>query len=388
MQTTIQYVLRRMLIAVLLMASQLSWAQQSISGTFTSGGVSRWYGGALPQSPNNPLRLVILFPGTTENTNEMLMRNYNDYLGTNSMVVYPESFDRMVGINGTDSIDDFQMVQDLIDDVRSKYSIDTADICIGGFSSGATFCYQLLCEYNTISSPRPYRFRAIAAVSGSIPEETLDPIECPLIGPIPLIAFHGTADVLASYNGGDTLSFGSITLNTDSAISDWSQHINSCTTAPTTTSIPDSIVEQFAPSTVTSIKYTCPTTRTHLYRVNNGWHSWPSGTAFADFFGANQDVIASKLIADFFNETRSLSIGNIERQVTHIKIIPNPAYHSIYIESDEQLVKFELYDISGKKLNVHADNFPIIHIDHLPQGAYTVIFQSESHITVQKLIKL
>ena len=388
MQSTIQYVLSRMLFVVLLIASQLSWAQQSISGTFNSGGVSRWYGGALPQSPNVPLRLVLLFPGTTENTNEMLMRDYNDYLGTNSMVVYPESFDRMVGINGTDSIDDFQMVQDLIDDVRSKYSIDTADICIGGFSSGATFCYQLLCEYNTTSSPRPYRFRAIAAVSGSIPEETLDPIACPLIGPIPLIAFHGTADVLASYYGGDTLSSGSISLNTDSAIADWSQHINSCTTIPTTTSIPDSIVEQFAPSTVTSIMYSCPTTQTHLYRVNDGRHSWPSGTAFADFFGANQDIIASKLIADFFNATRSSSLGSIEPQESQFIISPNPASHTISIERNEQLNKVELYDVSGKKVHHSVDGFETIHIDHLPQGVYTAILQSKSQITTQKLIKL
>jgi poly(3-hydroxybutyrate) depolymerase len=71
----------------------------------------------------------------------MAERHFNDYLGTNTMVVYPEPFYFMgaFGFEIGSEEDDFLMVEDLINHIDSNYSIDINDICIGGVSNGGVF---------------------------------------------------------------------------------------------------------------------------------------------------------------------------------------------------------------------------------------------------------
>lgn len=372
-------------LCVLLVTAKHIKAQQTFTHKFTSNGVNRWYGGAKQASSSQPLRLVILFPGTTENLYEMLQRDYNNYLGDNSMVVYPESFNRMAGMNGTDSIDDFQMVQDLIDDVRSKYPIDTNDICIGGFSSGAKFCYELLCDYNRINSTRPYRFRAIAAVSGSIPQEIIDANVCPLIGQVPLIAFHGTADAIASYSGGDMLPSGSLTLHTDTAILKWSKQINLCDIKSSIDTMPDLVLEEFAPSTVLAIKYDCSDAKTHLYKIINGSHSWPDGNAFADYWGANRDINASKLIAEFFENNNRATTEVTD--LLNIRVFPNPSSNLISISSVKAIDRIEIYSNNGDKLMDIHSSFNHINISQLPEGIYLLHIHFNEEFRIFKIVR-
>jgi len=80
-------------------------AQQSISGSFFSNGNTRAYLGAIPDNPEPPMRLVILFCGVGETAEQMAQRHFNDYIGNNTMVVYPEpwfwlsSFGYEIGLN-------------------------------------------------------------------------------------------------------------------------------------------------------------------------------------------------------------------------------------------------------------------------------------------------
>jgi len=128
-----------------------TFAQQSISGSFSSNGNTRAYLGAIPDNPEPPMRLVILFCGVGEGAEQTAQRHFNDYLGNNTMVVYPEpwSFTSSFGFEIGSVEDDFQMVEDLIGHINSNYSIDLNDICIGGVSNGGIFTYDLVCEYNS-----------------------------------------------------------------------------------------------------------------------------------------------------------------------------------------------------------------------------------------------
>ena len=145
-----------------------AFSQQSIFGNFYSNGIERGFTGAMPNNAETPLRLVILFHGTGENGYEMEARGFNEFLGNNTMVVYPIALDRMTGFAGTDTIDDYQMVEDLLTHLDSAYTIDTSDICIGGFSSGAAFTYNIVCDFNSPASTRDYQFKAFAIVSGFV----------------------------------------------------------------------------------------------------------------------------------------------------------------------------------------------------------------------------
>lgn len=190
-----------LLISVLL-CSTLS-AQQSISGSFSSSGNTRAYLGAIPDNPEPSMRLVILFCGVGEPAEQMAQRHFNDYLGNNTTVVYPEPVFWLSSFHyDIDSTrNDPQMVEDLISHIDSNYSIDLNDICIGGVSNGGSFTYNLVCEYNSTTSTRPYRFKAFAVVAGAMLASDLNVDSCNIAEEIPLIAFHGTADPAAFYEG-------------------------------------------------------------------------------------------------------------------------------------------------------------------------------------------
>lgn len=364
-------------------------AQQSISENFVSNGLGRFYIGSIPDNPQNPLRLVILFHGTTENAGEMTQRGYDTLIGNNSMVVYPSAINRMQGFNGTDTVDDFQMVQDLINDVQSKYNIDTTDICIGGFSSGASFCYNLICDYNSPNSARPYKFRAMASVAGMVTPNVLNSNLCPLSNEVPLIAFHGTDDQIANYYGGDSLQGGNLSANIDSAIFYWATQNNGCTGATSVTSLPD-LVSETNPSTVQFIEYSCGAdARTHLYRIVDGFHSWPSGNAQIDFFGfRNLDINASQLIADFFNHSGSLSITQEELKPSEVTIYPNPTRELLSIASIYPIQKIEVYHPSGMKVVSATNSCETIDLQNLPAGFYLVNVHTEQEVKQEKVLKL
>lgn len=363
-------------------------AQQSISETFTSDGISRGYIGSVPNSPQNPLRLVILFSGTTENMYEMPQRGYDSLVGTNSMVVYPDALNRMEGFNGTDTVDDFLMVEDLIRDVQSKYTIDTSDICIGGFSSGAAFCYNLVCDFNSPSSNRAYSFRAMAAVAGAVGSDILNSNLCPMPKGLPLIAFHGTNDQIASYNGGDSLPNGDVSLSIDTAMQYWATQVNGCSPNYTTTALPDLVAES-NPSTAEFREYACGGgARTHLYRIINGFHTWPGGNAQIDFFGfTNRDINASQLIADFFNNSANLSFGENLLEENSFELFPNPVMDHFSVRSEFPIEKVELYNTSGAVVWESNSDFNLINLQFLPSGLYLVKVYTTEGLGVKRIIK-
>jgi len=85
---------------------------------------------------------------------------------------------------------DLTYVAALLDQVESTQCIDTSRVYASGFSDGAVMASLLAC---TMSD----RFAAIGAVSGL---ELQQP--CATARPVPVIAFHGTADPILYFNGG------------------------------------------------------------------------------------------------------------------------------------------------------------------------------------------
>lgn len=382
-----------LLISVLLCSTL--FAQQSISGSFSSNGNTRTYIGAIPNNPQTPLRLVILFCGAFEDAAEMEKRHFNDYLGNNTMVVYPEPY-YFMGSFQTDSVaNDFLMVEDLITHISSNHTIDINDICIGGFSSGAIFSYDLVCEFNNSASTRPYAFKAFAVVAGAMDTSEINLNHCPIADEVPLIAFHGTADPSVFYGGNSFYYNGQDTLwaqdaPTENVVDFWARTINGCNANPTVTPLPDSIVEPQVPTTVERIEYNCNNcNNTQLYRIVGGLHTWPTSDAAWDnmYGGHNQDIVASKLIADFFECTTTVSTAEIDFNAPTVSIYPNPFIDNISIETSADVQNVEVYSTTGQKVFGTIAPNDLIYLNDLTSGMYFLRVETDKGTTVKKIIK-
>ena len=92
---------------------------------------------------------------------------------------------------------DVRFISDLIDKLQQDYVIDPTRIYVNGLSNGGGMTYLLACELSE-------RIAAVGSVSGAY----LYPLEdCQPERPVPLIAFHGTADPIVPFIGGPSRSF-------------------------------------------------------------------------------------------------------------------------------------------------------------------------------------
>ncbi len=88
--------------------------------------------------------------------------------------------------------DDVAMASELIDRLVADYCGDEARIYSTGMSNGGFFTSLLVCELSD-------RLAAAVSVAG-----LSHPDDCAPERPVPFMAFHGTADQVVPYNGGDS----------------------------------------------------------------------------------------------------------------------------------------------------------------------------------------
>lgn len=165
----------------------------------------------------------------------------------------------------------------LLDQLLASRCIDTNRVYVTGMSIGAMMTSTLACALSG-------RIAAVAPVAG-----VRDPTGCTTTLPVPLIAFHGTADPYLSYNGGygsqaaalpspdgkGTLGDTGIADPQDAApvperVAAWAAR-NGCTGQQATSDPTGDVVLSDWPG--------CEAGDTRLYTVNDGGHSWP-GSAF------------------------------------------------------------------------------------------------------------
>ena len=117
-------------------------------------------------------------------------------------------------------------ISDLIDTLQAIYTIDPARIYADGLSNGGGMAFVLSC---TLSD----RIAAVGMVSAG-----LDPdwSWCPDKRPVPVIAFHGTADPVCPYNGGASKLAGGTLPSVPEFYAKWSRR-NQCKPNGTTSVI-------------------------------------------------------------------------------------------------------------------------------------------------------
>jgi polyhydroxybutyrate depolymerase len=176
---------------------------------------------------------------------------------------------------------DVAFLTTLVRDLAGRYCVALNRVYATGVSGGGRMASQLACDASGV-------FAAIAPVAG-----LRYPSPCPASRPVPVIAFHGTADPIDPFNG---FGFGSWTYSVPAAARMWAAH-DHCTAGPQTT----------AGRGYRLTRYTgcAGGTQVELYALIGEGHEWPGGPAMpkaiTNLLGPQSDAVsANALMWAFF----------------------------------------------------------------------------------------
>jgi polyhydroxybutyrate depolymerase len=256
-----------------LAASASHYFLNQTSGAILSSGRYREY---LLHVPHNydgskPTPLVIsMHGGGAWPGHQMSLSRWNRLADQHGfIVVYPAGSGRPRSWHvdrGTRLMTDVQYISDLIDTLEASYNIDQTRIYANGLSNGAGMSFVLSC---TLSN-------RIAAVGMVAAAHSLPWNWCTDHQPMPMIAFHGTADMLTPYNGGLSPAFPKSVVmpNIPTFTANWARR-NQCGTNP---------IESIVSADVTRLEYTncASNAAVVLYTIDGGGHTWPGGRPISE----------------------------------------------------------------------------------------------------------
>jgi polyhydroxybutyrate depolymerase len=239
-----------------------------------------------------PTALVLAFHGISLDAREMIrISGLSAQADTSGfLVAYPNGTGEARSWNGghccgeaaKNKVDDVDFVRALIAELSALANIDARRVYATGFSNGAIFAYRLACQLSD-------QIAAIGPVGAT--QVLNDEQACSPGRPMAVIHFHGTADRLNPYDGGET-AVGLEWVSVPHAMAFWAEK-NSCPTGATRTESGSIIHEIYSP---------CQQGATvELYAVTGGEHAWPGGEAVSAQVGEpTMDISATPLMWEFF----------------------------------------------------------------------------------------
>ena len=171
-------------------------ASSRVEHTIDSGGVTRSYLLSVPPGHDGrtPLPLVAELHGLAEGNAIAAKTSLLDELGAREgfISVFPQGTGAPVqwNIRIVEDNQDVVFLGALLDTLEHDLCVDTRRVYATGLSDGALMSSVVAC---TMAD----RFAAIAAVAG-----LQHPAGCAPSRPVPVLAFHGTADPILLFNGG------------------------------------------------------------------------------------------------------------------------------------------------------------------------------------------
>lgn len=263
------------------------------SGTTVSAGETREYTLHVPPGydANRPTPLVISIHGAAIWPAAQQQLSQWDRVADREgfIVVYPSG---RIGRGPRHfNAEDVTFIGDLIDSVQRTHNIDRTRIYSNGLSNGGGLSSLLSCTM-------PDRIAAVGLVAAA---HLFPSSMCRDLRPVPMIAFHGTADGDTPYHGGKSgktwilpMPFPSIPAVTAA----WARR-NQCAPAP---------VESRVAPDVTRLEYAqCVSNAPAiLYTIHGGGHTWPGGDGdyLPEWFvgKTTQTIDASSLMWEFFKD--------------------------------------------------------------------------------------
>jgi polyhydroxybutyrate depolymerase len=262
--------------------------------TMVSAGLTREYIVYVPPAHDSstPTALVIslhgaiMWPAAHQDTSQW--NRVADREGF--IVVYPSGFTgegprHWEATPGGDESRDVIFIGDLIDTLGRTYNIDPARIYANGLSNGGGMSFVLSCRMSD-------RIAAVGLVASA---QLLPWSACADDRPVPMINFHGTAD-LAPYHGGKSWVAPQLMPSQPVWTANWARR-NRCGPTP---------IESRIAADVTRTEYTeCAGNATAvLYTIEGGGHTWPGGGQLPEWFvgPTTHTIDASSVMWDFFKQ--------------------------------------------------------------------------------------
>jgi polyhydroxybutyrate depolymerase len=212
------------------------------------------------------------------------------------LVVYPSGSDvpRMWHVQTGAGLErDVRFISDLIDTLEASYNIDRTRIYANGLSNGGGMAFVLSCSLSG----------RIAAVGTVAAAQTLPWSWCTDPRPVPMIAFHGTADPMVPYEGGlSTFALAPTRFDPHArpfpSVPQWAANWarrNRCATSPVASAVA---------ADVTRLEYTecADDAAVALYTVRGAGHQWPGGKPMPEWMVGRPSnaVDATREMWEFF----------------------------------------------------------------------------------------
>jgi polyhydroxybutyrate depolymerase len=264
------------------------------NGSFISSGVKREYLLYVPKSydRSRPTPLIISLHGAgLWGAAQRDMSRWNDVADREGLiVVYPSGAGRRVvrvwheGVRPGLS-PDVKFIAALIDTISAHYNIDPARVYANGLSNGGGMSFALSCSLSD----------RIAAV-GLVASAQFLPFKwCTDRHPVPMINFHGTAD-LAPYKGGTSwvAPNGMRHQNQLTFTANWAQR-NRCALSAVGSAVAVDVTRR-------TYTHCANDADVVLYTIRGGGHTWPGGGPMPEWFvgTTTRSIDASSLMWAFF----------------------------------------------------------------------------------------
>lgn len=285
-------------VVLVLIAAVAIYLLNRTNGTLVSSGQKREYLLYVPQSYDRakPTPLVIsLHASMNWPAAQMGISQWNKAADEHGfIVVYPAGTGTgpgtwfMEAARTPSLMPDVRFISELLDTLGAAYNIDPARIYANGLSNGGGMAFVLSC---TLS----HRIAAIGAVAAA---QSLPWNWCADSRPVPMIAFHGTADRIVPYNGGKVWIAPAPFPSVPTWAANWARR-NRCGPNP---------IESVVAADVTRLEYTdcADDAAVVLYTVRGGGHSWPGGKPLPEWIAGStsRNIDATNQMWAFFREHR------------------------------------------------------------------------------------
>jgi polyhydroxybutyrate depolymerase len=211
--------------------------------------------------------------------------------------------------NRQEPADDVAFLNQLLDQIALKYSIDRQRIYAAGLGDGGFMAERAACSMAD-------RVAAIAVVSASFPKAMI----CLPSRPVPALFIDGTYDPIVPYDGGMYKPGRFHVLSAEESAKTWAK-FDRCDEKPIQAKIPPVDGDKGGKETKTFTFNGCrDNAQVVLYAVKNGGHTWPGGeqyTSEKEVGKTSHSLNANEVVWGFFS-TRKLADAN-SGQGTHAK---------------------------------------------------------------------
>lgn len=191
--------------------------------------------------------------------------------------------------------DDVAFLNQMLDELTTKFSVDSSRIYAMGLSEGGFMSLRLGCALSD-------RLAAVAAVGAAMPKTMI----CLPARPVPLLMLNGTSDPVVPYGGGTEHNLNLSTLSAEDSAKAWAK-IDHCGEKPERTKLPEK--SKGGMETKVDTYNGCQqNSAVVLYSVKGAGNTWPGGEQYEaeNTIGKTSQDLNANEVAWSFLVTRKL----------------------------------------------------------------------------------